>query len=92
MANKPKEDNLDKDLIEIVDASFKFGNKRFNDYQPEKKLTTRDLQTLHQQFLTDELLQRLSIYIVRRDHLVKDAGVELGKELAEGNLEPEEEG
>lgn len=80
MANKkPSEDNLDKDLLEIIEASFKFGNKRFTKLPADKNKKPGEWQALHQQILTDELMTRLSLYVVRRDHLVKDAGIELGR-------------
>lgn len=37
------------------------------------------------------LMEKLVIYIVRRDHLVHEAGVKVGKKIANGDLEPEEE-
>lgn len=38
-----------------------------------------------------KLMEPLVIYVVRRDHLVHDAGIETGKQIANGDLEPEEE-
>lgn len=38
-----------------------------------------------------KLMESLVMYIVRRDHKIHDAGIETGRALEKGDLEPEEE-
>lgn len=43
-------------------------------------------------FNHEELLQHLVIFVVRHGHKCHAAGMQAGKDIAEGKLEPEEEG
>lgn len=72
-------DDLPADLIKII-AESAIGNILPN----EAGIKIADIDVT-------KFMESLVIYIVRRDHLVHDAGIEVGKQIANGDLEPEEE-
>jgi hypothetical protein len=71
-------DNLANDIIKIVLDSGR---------NPLAKITQGFIE-----IQPEYLLENLTMYIVKRDHRVWQAGYDVGYGKGTGNLEPEEEG
>lgn len=79
-------------LIKLIKEGLKEGGERSGEYESTKPLKVAEIMEIVHTAQTVAIMERLTPYIVRREHLAHDAGIEIGKKIALGDIEPEEEG